>query len=227
MSERAALRDWRKHQREQLLTELTEGDVRPGRVINLADFGAFVDLGGIDGLIHISELSWKRVSHPKEIVQVGDEVEVYVLSVDRERQRIGLSLKRLQPDPWVSVEERYHDGQLIEGVITRLTKWGAFARIVGDEAIEGLIHISEMAERSITHPRDVLQPGETVTLRVISVDAHNHRMGLSLKQVDQEAFIEQDWKTALTEPENEQSAISAAMADAMEDLDTDEQVSWR
>jgi small subunit ribosomal protein S1 len=227
MSERAALRDWRKHQREKLLTELAEGDVRPGRVINLADFGAFVDLGGIDGLVHISELSWKRVSHPKEVVQVGDEVEVYVLSVDRERQRIGLSLKKLQPDPWISVEERYREGQLIEGVITRLTKWGAFARIVEDEAIEGLIHISEMADRSITHPRDVVQPGQTVTLRVISVDADNHRMGLSLKQVDQEMFIEQDWKSALTEADDEQGPMSAALADAMEDLDSDEQASWQ
>jgi small subunit ribosomal protein S1 len=152
-SERAALRDWRKSQRERLLHELTEGDVRQGRVINLADFGAFVDLGGIDGLIHLSELSWKRVAHPREVVEVGQGVEVYVMGVDRERQRVALSLKRLQPDPWTSVEERYQKGQLVEGTITRLTKWGAFASIVGDEAIEGLIHVSELDEGPVVHPR--------------------------------------------------------------------------
>lgn len=194
LSERAALRDWRKSQRERLLNELTEGDVRRGRVINLADFGAFVDLGGIDGLVHLSELSWKRVTHPREVVEVGQKVEVYVLGVDRERGRVALSLKRLHPDPWMSVEERYQEGQLVEGVITRLTKWGAFASIVGDEAIEGLIHISELDEGPVVHPRDIIQPGQVVTLRVIGVDATHHRLALSLKQVVQGEFIDQDWK---------------------------------
>ncbi|MEE8391593.1 MAG: S1 RNA-binding domain-containing protein, partial [Anaerolineae bacterium] len=132
LSEKAALRDWRKSQRERLLTELTEGDTRQGQVINLADFGAFVDIGGIDGLVHLSELSWERVDHPRKVLEVGQEVQVYVLGVDRERQRVALSIKRLQSDPWNSIEERYQKGQLVEGTITRLAKWGAFASIVGD-----------------------------------------------------------------------------------------------
>lgn len=214
-SERAALRELRESQRERLLEELTEGDIHQGRVVNLVDFGAFVDLGGLDGLVHLSELSWKRVSHPREVVEVGQEVEVYVLSVDRDRQRVGLSLKRLQPDPWASVEERYQEGQLVEATITRLTKWGAFASIVGDEVIEGLIHISELDEGQVVHPRDVVQPEQVVTLRVISVDGERHRLGLSLKQVVQGEYMEQDWEAVLAadQPETE-SSLSVALSDA-------------
>jgi len=214
LSERAALRDWRKSQRERLLNELTEGDVRQGRVINLADFGAFVDIGGIDGLIHLSELSWKRVAHPREVVEVGQEIEVYVLGVDRDRQRVALSLKRLQPDPWASVEERYQEGQLVEGTITRLTKWGAFASIVGDEGVEGLIHVSELDEGPVVHPRDIIQPGQIVTLRVIGVDGSRHRMALSLKQVVQGEYLEQDWQAMLAaeQPEPE-SPLSTALSE--------------
>jgi len=213
LSERAALRDWRRSK----LNELTEGDVCQGRVTNLTDFGAFVDLGGIDGLVHLSELSWKRVAHPREVVEAGQEVEVYVLSVDRERQRVALSLKRLQSDPWTSIEERYQEGQLVEGIITRLTKWGAFARIVGDEAIEGLIHISELDEGHIVHPRDAVQLEQVVTLRVIGVDRERHRMALSLKQAAPEEFRGQDWKEALEaeQPEPE-TTLSAALSEAMD-----------
>ena len=214
LSERAALRDWRKSQREKLLNELTEGDVCQGRIINLADFGAFVDLGGIDGLVHLSELSWRRVAHPREVVEVGQEVEVYVLGVDRERQRVALSLKRLQPDPWISIEERYQEGQLVEGVVTRLTKWGAFASIVGDEAIEGLIHVSELDEGPVVHPRDVIQPGQVITLRVIGVDRRRHRMALSLKQAAQGEYLDQDWKAILAAEQPEpQSPLSAALSE--------------
>ncbi len=212
LSERAALRDWRKN----LLNELTEGDVRQGRIINLADFGAFVDLGGADGLVHLSELSWRRVAHPREVVEVGQAVKVYVLEVDRERQRVALSLKRLQPDPWTSIEERYQEGQLVEGVITRLTKWGAFASIVGDEAIEGLIHISELDEGPIVHPRNIVQPEQVVTLRVISVDGVHHRLALSLKQVVQGEYVDQDWKAMLAaeQPEPE-SPLSVALSETL------------
>lgn len=224
LSERAALRDWRKSQREQLLNELAEGDVRPGRVINLTDFGAFVDLGGIDGLVHLSELAWRRVSHPREVVEVGQEVEVYVIGVDRNHQRVALSLKRLQPDPWVTVEERYQDGQLVEGVITRLTKWGAFASIVGDEAIEGLIHVSELDDGPVVHPRDIIQPGQAVTLRVIGIDAARHRMALSLRQAASEEFMGQDWKAALaTEQPETESSLSAAISEAMKPVGKEEQ----
>jgi small subunit ribosomal protein S1 len=216
LSERLALREWRNSQRERLLNELTEGDVRQGRVINLADFGAFVDLGGIDGLVHLSELSWKRVAHPSEVLKVGQEVEVYVLGVDRERQRVALSLKRLQPDPWVAVEECYKEGQLVEGVITRLTKWGAFASIVGNEAIEGLIHISELDEGPVVHPRDVIQPGKVVALRVVSVDAAHHRLALSLKQVAQGEYLDQDWKEMLAAAQPAlESPLSVALSEAV------------
>ena len=210
LSERTALHD---SQRERLLNELTEGDVRQGRVTNLADFGAFVDLGGIDGLVHLSELSWRRVAHPREVVEVGQEVQVYVLRVDRERQRVALSLKRLQPDPWVSVEERYQEGQLVEGVITRLAKWGAFASIVDDEAIEGLIHISELDEGTVVHPREVVRTGEVVTLRVIGVDGARHRLALSLKQAP---FMGQDWQEMLAAEQSEsKGTLSAALSEAM------------
>jgi len=215
LSERAALRDWQKSQRERLLNELTEGDVCRGRVINLVDFGAFVDLGGMDGLVHLSELSWRRVTHPREVVEVGQEVEVYVLGVDRERQRVALSFKRLQPDPWASIEERYHEGQLVEGAVTRLTKWGAFASIVGDEAIEGLIHVSELDEAPVVHPRDVIQPGQVVTLRVLGVDGARHRLALSLKQVAQGEYMDQDWKAVLAAEQSEpESPLSVALSEA-------------
>ena len=216
LSERAAMRDWRKSQRETLLNNLSEGDVRQGRVINLADFGAFVDLGGMDGLVHLSELSWKRVTHPREVVEVGQQVDVYVLGVDQERQRVALSLKRLQPDPWDSIEERYHEGQLIEGVITRLAKWGAFARVVGDEAIEGLIHVSELDDGPVVHPRDVIRPGQVVTLRVIGVDGNRHRMALSLKKAAAEEYMGQDWQAMLANEQAEpESPLSAALSEKL------------
>ena len=218
LSEKDAKRDQHKNQREKMLDKLTEGDVLQGKVINLADFGAFVDLGGVDGLVHLSELSWRRVSHPEEVVVVGEELDVYVLKVDRERQRVALSLKRLQPDPWLSVGERYQEGQVIEGVVTRLTKWGAFASVVGDEAIEGLIHISELTDNPVAHPREVIKPDQVVALRIIGLDTAHHRLSLSLKRVDEGEYRGKDWKTALAaedQPEP-QSSLSAALSDVIE-----------
>lgn len=165
---------------ERLLYALKEGEVRRGQVSHICDFGAFVDLGGIEGLIHISELSWRRVSHPSEVLQVGDQIEVYVLGVDRERRRIALSVKRLRPDPWKLVNEKYKVGQLVEGVITNVVDFGAFACI--DDELEGLIHISELAEGNFLHPRNVVKEGDVVTLRIIHIDSANHRLGLSLRQ---------------------------------------------
>jgi small subunit ribosomal protein S1 len=193
LSERAAQRDLRKQQKEQLLAELQEGDTRTGEVISLCDFGAFVDLGGADGLVHLSELSWRRVAHPSEVLEVGDEVEVYVLNVDRERKRIGLSLKRLEADPWSTIAERYHVDQLVEGTITKLVKFGAFARIFDDD-IEGLIHLSELSDARIAHPREVVQEGEIRTLRVIRIDPDRRRIGLSLKRVASSDYMETDWQ---------------------------------
>jgi small subunit ribosomal protein S1 len=193
LSERAAVREWRQGQKERLLDELAEGMVRRGVVSSLCDFGAFVDLGGADGLVHLSELSWRRVGHPKQVLSVGQEVDVYVLSVDRESRRIALSIKRLQKEPWSTVEERYQIGQLVTGKITKLTDFGAFARL--DEDIEGLIHISELAENRINHPKEVVQEGQELTLRVIRIDASKQRLGLSLRRVDDDQFSEEyDWQ---------------------------------
>jgi small subunit ribosomal protein S1 len=207
LSERAAMREWKKVQKEKLLAELTEGEIRTGRVISLADFGAFVDLGGADGLVHLSELSWKRVNHPREVLRVGDEVKVYVLNVDRDRRRIGLSLKRLQPDPWTLVDEKYSVDQLVEGVVTKLAKFGAFACIVGDEEIEGLIHISELSEDHIAHPKEVVEEGQVVTLRVIRIDTDQRRMGLSLKRVDQAEYADLDWQAELEASQEEATEV--------------------
>ena len=179
LSERAAMQEWRKGQKERLLAGLKEGDVLTGRVASLADFGAFVDLGGADGLIHLSELSWQPVSHPREVLKVGDTVQVYVLQVDSSRQRISLSLKRLQPEPWSQVLEKYQIGQLVNATITRLTSFGAFAQV---DDIEGLIHISELTDDNITHPREVVTEGDNVTVKIIHIDPERRRMGLSLKQ---------------------------------------------
>ncbi len=186
LSERAAMRDWRKEQKEKLLTELKEGDVRSGVVTSVTDFGAFVSLGGVDGLIHLSELSWAKINHPRDLLKVGEKVDVKVLNVERDRQRIALSLKRMQAEPWTTVEERYQVGQLVNGTITKLASFGAFARL--DDNIEGLIHISELSDRRIQHPKEVVKEGDTLTLRVIRIDAARRRLGLSLKRVADEDF---------------------------------------
>ena len=193
LSERAAMRQWHKEQKAQLLANLQEGDICHGQVSSLCDFGAFVDLGGADGLIHLSELAWGRVSHPREVLQVGDEVDVYVLNVDRDKQRIGLSLKRLQPDPWSRVEEEYSVDQLVEGTVTKLTRFGAFARLKGDE-IEGLIHVSELSNDRVAHPKEVVKEGDTLTLRIVGLDPEHRRMGLSLKKVAKAEYADLDWR---------------------------------
>lgn len=182
LSYRAARRQWRSQQKKSLLDELKEGDVRKGVVSSLASFGAFVDLGGADGLIHVSELGWYRVEHPREVLQVGQEIEVYVLRVDRESGRIGLSLKRLQPDPWSQVDDKYFPDQLVEGTITRLVDFGAFAEI--EKGVEGLIHITELAEPAPARPEDVVQVGQAYLLQVLRIDTRSRRIGLSLRRVD-------------------------------------------
>jgi small subunit ribosomal protein S1 len=192
LSERAAAKEIRQEQRKQLLGQLGEGDVCVGRVVNLADFGAFVDIGGLEGLVHLSELSWKRVNHPSEMLAIGDEVQVHVLNVDRERGRVALSLKQLEPDPWEKVEETYMEGQLVEVTISKLTKYGAFARLNDEYELEGLIHISELSEDRVNHPRDVVQKGQVVTVRIIRVDSDQRQLGLSLKQVASDRYIESD-----------------------------------
>ncbi|MCD6303110.1 MAG: S1 RNA-binding domain-containing protein [Anaerolineae bacterium] len=180
LSERAARREWRAQQREKLLEEIQVGEVRKGIVSSLRDFGAFVDLGGMDGLVHISELSWSHVDHPRDVLDVAQEIEVKVIRVDRERERIGLSLKELQPDPWVMAEMRFPVGSVVTGVVTHLVDFGAFAEI--EPGIEGLVHISELADGTINAPSDVVSEGDELTLLVLNVDSTKHHLGLSLRQ---------------------------------------------
>ena len=181
LSYRAARRQWRSQQRRSLLDDIHEGDVRHGIVSSLASFGAFVDLGGADGLIHISEMAWYRVEHPSEVLQVGQDVEVYVLRVDGARGRIGLSIKRLRQDPWTVVESKYQPGQLLEATIAKLVDFGAFAEL--EKGVEGLIHITELAEPAPARPEEVIQPGDRRLVKVLRVDAQNRRIGLSLKAI--------------------------------------------
>jgi small subunit ribosomal protein S1 len=169
--------------RQSVLDTLSPGDICHGRVTNLCSFGAFVDLDGIEGLVHISELSWGRVDHPEDVLEVGQPIDVYVLNVDRERERIGLSVKRLEPDPWASVEDRYEPGQVVEGMVTRVVGFGAFVRV--EDGLEGLVHVSELAHGPVGHPRDVVQEGDEIAVRVLNVDGRQRRMGLSLRHVGQ------------------------------------------
>ena len=211
LSSTAAQQDWRKKARKELLDDLREGEVRTGTVSSLCSFGAFVDLGGADGLVHISELSWRRIRHPREVVSVGEEVEVYVLRLDHERQRIGLSLKRLMPEPWSLVEDKYELGQLVEGVVTNVVDFGAFAEV--EEGVEGLIHVSELAEAPISHPRDVVKKGDLLLLRVIRIDTRRKRLGLSLKRVLESEWSEWAARLAAAEMEKKAAAEEAAEAD--------------
>jgi small subunit ribosomal protein S1 len=201
LSERAASSETRESIKERVIDELKEGEVRTGRVTSLADFGAFVNINGADGLVHLSELSWDHINHPSEVLEVGQEVDVKVISIDVDRKRIGLSIRRLKDDPWEDQVAALTEGQLVEGRITRLTNFGAFARLLLDEVegdLEGLIHISEISERRIEHPKEVLHEGDVVTLRIIKIEEDTHRIGLSMRRVDSPAYTDLDWKT-LTE----------------------------
>jgi small subunit ribosomal protein S1 len=201
LSERAAAREARDVLKERLIEELQPGEIRTGHVISLADFGVFVDIGGADGLVHTSEISWKRIGHPRELLKVGQEVKVKVLGVDPEQKRISLSIRELEEDPWETIVQQYKEGQLVEGTITKLTKFGAFASLktVDDYELEGLVHISELSDRHIVHPREVVSEDETLTLRVIKVDRRRRRIGLSLKKVDSPEYAELDWQAAMQE----------------------------
>ncbi|MCS6909229.1 MAG: S1 RNA-binding domain-containing protein [Anaerolineales bacterium] len=202
LSERAASKEAREMQKEKLLAEIKPGDVRTGHVIGLADFGAFVDIGGADGLVHLSEISWKRVNHPKEVLQVGQEVEVEVLNVDPVKRRIGLSIKRRETDPWLLLQHKYQPGQLLQATITKLTKFGAFARIEGEDDVEGLIHVSELAEGHVDHPKHVVSEGQQVTLRVLKIDPEKRRISLSLKRAASAEYADVDWASiAATVPD--------------------------
>jgi small subunit ribosomal protein S1 len=180
LSERQAVQERRDVMKERLIEELSEGEVRKGRVSSICDFGAFVDIGGADGLVHLSELSWSRVRHPSEVLRVGQEVDVYVLGINAQEKKIALSIKRTQAEPWSRVATAYEVGQLVRGTVTQLANFGAFARI--EDGIEGLIHVSELVDDRVTHPKQVVSEGEDLLLRIIRIDPQRRRMGLSLRR---------------------------------------------
>ena len=193
LSERDAIGETREAIKDQLLDNLAVGDKVTGYVSSLADFGAFVNIQGVDGLVHLSELSWDHVDHPSDLVKVGQELTVEVISIDEEKRRIGLSMRRLQDNPWIEKAEEIQEGQLIQGTITNLTDFGAFARIENTD-LDGLIHISEVSWDRVGLPAEVVSVGETLTLRVISLDMERHRIGLSLEKVDSAEFAAIDFE---------------------------------
>jgi small subunit ribosomal protein S1 len=180
LSERQAVQERRDVMKERLIEELSEGEVRKGRVSSICDFGAFVDIGGADGLVHLSELSWSRVRHPSEVLRVGQEVDVYVLGINAQEKKIALSIKRTQAEPWSRVAAAYEVGQLVRGTVTQLANFGAFARI--EDGIEGLIHVSELVDDRVTHPKQIVSEGDELLLRIIRIDPQRRRMGLSLRR---------------------------------------------
>ena len=197
LSERAALRDVRQKRKEALIAELKVGDKRQGKVVSLENFGAFVDIGGGEGLIHLSELAWGHITHPRQAVNIGDEVEVEVISVNADAKRIGLSRRRVISDPWDAIATSLRRGQLVRGRVTKLTKFGAFARLTDHDDVEGLIHISELASERVTHPREVVNRGDQLVLRIVKIDIKERRLGLSLKSVNSTEFLDLDWEMAL------------------------------
>src|ERR671927_664380 len=182
LSERQAAQEVREARKDEIIENLKEGDVRTGTVTSITDFGAFVDIGGADGLVHLSELSWSRVKHPAEILKVGDKVRVYVLNIDNDRKRIALSIKRTQDEPWSTISGRYQLGQLVDATITQLASFGAFARL--EDGVEGLIHVSEMGDGRIQHPREIVKEGDSVPVRIIRIDPARKRIGLSMRRVE-------------------------------------------
>lgn len=208
MSERAARRRWQREHRKQLLDEIQVGEVREGTVRSLSEFGAFVDLGGADGLVHISELAWFPVAHPSEVLKIGQTVEVKVLRIDKQRERVGLSLKRVQPDPWSHIDELYNPGQLVEAVVTRVTDFGAFVRL--RSGVEGLLHVSEMADIRPDHPQSLVSPGDLLLLRVLRIEPDRRRIGLSLRAVSETEWSE--WAASYREKHAAAAAEAAAAA---------------
>lgn len=220
LSQREAQREMRDALKDELLDELAEGEIRTGIVSGLRDFGAFVDLGGADGLIHISELAWHRVKHPREILNVGDKIEVFVLRLDTDGRRIGLSLKRLQPNPWSQVDELYHVGQMVEGVISRVTSFGAFVSMA--PGIEALLHVSQIADPPPADPTVLLREGQAISARIISIEPHRQRLGLSIRDVDNDlAMLDDDMPADDRDDEYDADAEDAVEIDDGMTADTD------
>jgi small subunit ribosomal protein S1 len=195
LSRRAWLEQTQSAVRSEFLNQLAKGQIRSGQVSSIVNFGAFVDLGGVDGLVHVSELSWKHIDHPSEVVEVGQEVTVEVLDVDLDRERVSLSLKATQEDPWRQFARTHQIGQIVPGKVTKLVPFGAFVRV--DEGIEGLVHISELAERHVEVPEQVVQVGNDVMVKVIDIDLDRRRISLSLKQANEGMTTETEFDPAL------------------------------
>jgi small subunit ribosomal protein S1 len=208
-SELAVLQESREIFKERLLSEISVGDELDGRVTSLADFGAFVNINGADGLVHLTEISWDRIKHPSDVLKVGQTVRVRVISIDEERKRIGLSIRQLLDDPWPEKVAHLREGQLIQAKIVRLVKFGAFARLEGMD-IEGLVHISELSDQRVEHPKEVLAEGEEMTLRIVRIEPDLHRIGLSLRKVNSPAYAELDLQMALEEASKPSPAPAAA-----------------
>jgi len=213
LSERAATRESREKRKESLISQLTVGETRDGRVVSLEDFGVFVDIGGAEGLVHLTELSWQHVTHPRDLVQVGQTVRVEVISIDKDNKRIGLSMRQLEADPWDRIATTFTIGQLVQGMVTKLTKFGAFAQLVDLPEIEGLIHISELSDKRVAHPREVVNENDKLTLRVVKIDIKSRRLGLSLKRVNSAEYLDLDW--SLSMGESLSAADTAMFADVV------------
>ncbi len=199
LSERVAMREVRRRRKEALIEELTLGEIRTGRVVSLENFGVFVDIGGAEGLVHLTELAWGHITHPRQAVAVGDQVEVEVISINPEARRIGLSRRRILRDPWDEIATSMRRGQLVRGRVTKLTKFGAFARLIDHQDVEGLIHISELASERVSHPREVVKRGDELDLRIVKIDIKERRLGLSLKSVKSTEYLDLDWEMAIQE----------------------------
>jgi small subunit ribosomal protein S1 len=184
LSERAALQEWRSQQKDRLLSELKEGEIRKGRVSSVRSFGVFIDLGGADGLAHLSEVSWDRNRTPEDMYKIGDEVDVFVMKVDPDTKKIALSLRRAQPEAWDEIVDKYQVGRVVPGMVTKLVTFGAFARIEGP--VEGLIHVSELVDRRIAHPKEVVREGDLLPLKIVRIERDRHRLGLSLRDARDE-----------------------------------------
>ena len=185
LSERAAVQEWRAEQKDRLLDELHEGEIRAGRITSIRPFGVFVDLGGADGLAHLSELSWERDIDPEQMFAIGQQVNVYITKIDKESKKIGLSIRRASPEQWDEVVAKFEVGQIVPGTVTKLVTFGAFARLEGP--VEGLVHVSELADRRITHPREIVLENDVIPVKIVRIERDRHRLGLSLRQARSDA----------------------------------------
>jgi len=211
LSRRAVLEEERKEVRDQILDRLQPGEVVEGKISNIVDFGAFVDLEGIDGLIHISELSWSHVNHPSEVVAIGDTVKIKVLDIDRDRQRISLGLKQTQEDPWQRVVSTYRSGDVLEGTVTKVVSFGAFVEIL--DGVEGLVHISELADHHVENPSEVVELGAALNVKILEIDEERRRLSLSIKRVEGQNMLLKDLGAAL--------AAASGTAEPAETIDTE------